>query len=122
MYPESYRPDSAVGLTCPLTQHGVRQAEVARDYLSRILHPTAVCTSPLSRCVRTGEVLAQPHGLATSPLAGFADIDYGAWQGKSYDEVQAAEPAAFASWRRTPLSPRSRAAKACTRSPCALPG
>jgi phosphoserine phosphatase len=86
----------------PLTEHGVRQAEMTRDYLSHIFCPTAVCTSPLSRCVHTGEILARPYGLTTSPLAGFADIDYGMWQGRSYDEVQAAEPAAFASWHRTP--------------------
>jgi broad specificity phosphatase PhoE len=75
---------------------------MTRDYLSHVLHPTVVCSSPLSRCVRTSEILAQPHDLATTLLAGFVDIDYGAWQGKNYDEVQAAEPAAFASWCRMP--------------------
>lgn len=86
----------------PLTELGVRQAELTRDHLSRIPRPAAVYASPLSRCVRTGEIIAQPHSMAAAPLVEFADIDYGAWQGKSYDEVRAAEPAAFASWCRTP--------------------
>jgi phosphoserine phosphatase len=85
-----------------LTAQGVRQAELTRDYLAQTLRPAAVCTSPLSRCVRTGEILAQPFGLTTSTLADFVDINYGAWQGKSYDEVQASEPTAFSRWCWTP--------------------
>ena len=86
----------------PLTARGVRQAELTRDYLAQTFRPAAVYTSPLARCVRTGEILAQPFALTTSAIADFVDIDYGAWQGKSYDEVQAAEPAAFSRWRWTP--------------------
>jgi len=89
-------------LDLPLTAQGVRQAELTRDYLAWTFRPAAVYTSPLSRCVRTGEILAQPYGLAPSTLADIVDIDYGAWQGKSYDEVQAAESAAFSRWCRAP--------------------
>lgn len=85
-----------------LTERGVRQAEMTRDYLSGVVHPASIYTSPLSRCVRTGEILAQPYALTTCPLAAFTDIDYGAWQGKTYDEVQVAEPVAFMRWRSAP--------------------
>lgn len=86
----------------PLTERGIRQAERTRDHLSCIVRPAAVYTSPLSRCVRTGSIIAQPWGLTVSPLPGFIDIDYGSWQGKSHDDVQVDDPAGFEGWRRHP--------------------
>ena len=86
----------------PLTEHGLRQAKTTRDYLSCHFHPTTVYTSPLSRCVRTGQILADPYGLSTRPLAAFTDIHYGAWQGRSFEEVQSDDPARFVRWQLTP--------------------
>lgn len=86
----------------PLTEQGVRQAEMARDCLAKRFHPTVIYTSPLSRCERTGQVLAKPYGLPTHQLAAFIDIHYGAWQGKSFVEVQSDDPAGFANWQLTP--------------------
>ena len=86
----------------PLTEHGVRQAETTRDYLSSHFRPTTVYTSPLSRCVRTGQIVADAYGLATRPLVAFTDLHYGAWQGRSFEEVQSDDPTGFASWQLTP--------------------
>jgi probable phosphoglycerate mutase len=35
-------------------------------------------------------------------MPAFVDIDYGSWQGKSFDDIQAAAPEAFACWLRAP--------------------
>ncbi len=86
----------------PLTEHGLRQAKTLRAYLSCRIRPTTVYTSPLSRCVRTGQILADAYGLAIRPLVAFTDLHYGAWQGRSFEEVQSDDPAGFASWRLTP--------------------
>lgn len=86
----------------PLTEHGVRQAMATRDYLATVVRPTAAYTSPLSRCVRTAEIVARPHGLAPQPLAQFSDIDYGAWQGRTFEEVRQSAPEIFADWLRRP--------------------
>ena len=80
----------------------MRQAERTRDYLANKFWPRVIYTSPLSHCARTDEIIAEPYAVATSPLPAFTDIDCGEWQGKSYGEVRAAEPAAFTSWRGTP--------------------
>jgi probable phosphoglycerate mutase len=56
----------------------------------------------MSRCVITGEAIAQPSGLTVKPLAGLNDIDYGAWQGLTHDEAKARWPAEFAMWFRAP--------------------
>lgn len=86
----------------PLTEQGLRQAEITRNYLANAVRPDAIYTSPLSRCVRTGEVISQSYGASTSTLEAFIDIDFGWWQGKTYAEVQATEPENFMRWRRTP--------------------
>jgi probable phosphoglycerate mutase len=67
-----------------------------------VAQPTAAYTSPLSRCVRTAEIIAQPHGLAPQPLAQLSDIDYGAWQGRTFEDVRKSAPEAFADWLRRP--------------------
>jgi len=86
----------------PLTEHGLRQAAATRDFLSLFVRPAALYASPLSRCIRTAEVLGQPHGCVPQPLPAFADIDYGAWQGRTFDDVRASAPDAFAQWFQAP--------------------
>ena len=86
----------------PLTEYGVRQAELTRDYLVATIHPTAAYASPLSRCMRTGEIIAQPYAIAVAPLLEFIDIDYGDWQGKTFEDVRSTTPAAFSDWLRIP--------------------
>lgn len=85
-----------------LTERGLRQAAMARDSLASRVRFGAAYASPLSRAMRTGEIIAQPHAIAVSPLPGFVDIDYGDWQGRTFDEVRSAAPAAFADWLHRP--------------------
>ena len=85
-----------------LTKRGVQQAELTRDYLARILRLQRVYASPLSRCLVTGTIIAEPHSLGSQTAEWFTDIDYGEWQGRTFDEVQTSQPAAFAAWLRTP--------------------
>lgn len=86
----------------PLTALGERQAAATRDRLLALARPDVAYASPLSRCMRTAAVIAAPHGLPVTPLPDFIDIDYGAWQGRSFEEVRASAPAAFAVWLDTP--------------------
>lgn len=88
----------------PLTEQGLRQAEAARDYVVATARPVAVYTSPLSRGVRTGEIIGTPFGLASQSVAGFIDIDYGSWQGRTFDDVRAADPAMFDAWLHSPAT------------------
>jgi phosphoserine phosphatase len=85
-----------------LTDRGLSQAALARDFLASRVRFSAAYASPLSRAMRTGEIIAQPHAIAVSPLTDFVDIDYGEWQGRTFDEVRSAAPAAFSDWRRRP--------------------
>jgi probable phosphoglycerate mutase len=86
----------------PLTNRGTRQAEMTRDLLAYLPHPDAAYASPLSRCMTTARIIAQPLSLAVVPLPSFLDINYGVWQGRSYEEVQRADPDGFARWFDAP--------------------
>jgi len=86
----------------PLTSRGMRQAEMTRDLLANLPHPAAAYASPLSRCMTTAGIIAQRLSLVVVPMPSFVDIDYGDWQGRSYQDVQRADPEGFARWFDAP--------------------
>ncbi|AXG82556.1 histidine phosphatase family protein [Streptomyces paludis] len=74
---------------------GLRQAEAVRETFPRA---TALYASPTRRCRRTAQAL----GLTTAPLAALAPCAMGRWQGRTLDEVAAAEPQSVAAWLSDP--------------------
>ena len=86
----------------PLTVRGTRQAERTRDLVACLPRPAAAYASPLLRCMMTAEIIAQPLSLAVASIPSFLDIDYGEWQGRSYQEVEQADPERFACWFNSP--------------------
>jgi probable phosphoglycerate mutase len=50
----------------------------------------------------TAGIIAQPLSLAVTTMPSFLDIDHGEWQGRSYQEVDQADPERFAGWFDTP--------------------
>ncbi|MFJ5115301.1 histidine phosphatase family protein [Streptomyces sp. NPDC088551] len=76
---------------------GLRQAEAVREHF-----PAAATAyvSPSPRCRRTAGAL----GLDARTLPALAPCAMGRWQGRTLDEVAAAEPAALASWLSDPAS------------------
>jgi broad specificity phosphatase PhoE len=83
----------------PLHEAGRGQA---RD-LAELLHGepvSAVYTSPLRRACETAEILAGNFGLRPQPLDALLEIDVGAWEGRTIDEVRATYPGrAEEDWR-----------------------
>ncbi|MGH7059224.1 MAG: histidine phosphatase family protein [Stellaceae bacterium] len=86
----------------PLTPEGRAQAEATSRRIGASWRPAAVYVSPLSRCRDTGAAIGNPFGLAPIPLDGLVDLDYGAWQGLTPDEVRARWPAELELWHRAP--------------------
>ena len=86
----------------PLTDHGLAQADALARRIARHWKPVAVYTSPLQRCVATGAKIAAACGIAASVHEGLGDIDYGAWQMRTHEEVEAETPEAYRLWRERP--------------------
>ena len=85
-----------------LTEHGLAQADALARRIAANWKPAAVYTSPLQRCVVTGGKIAAACGIKAEVREGLGDIDYGGWQMRTHDEVQAETPEAYQQWRSAP--------------------
>jgi broad specificity phosphatase PhoE len=89
-------------LDLPLTALGHRQIAATTRRINAAWRIEAVYTSPMSRCVITGQAIAVSSGVTASPLPGLNDIDYGEWQGLTREEAAARWPDALATWYHAP--------------------
>ena len=89
-----------------LTERGLAEADALARRIADNWKPAAVYTSPLQRCVLTGGKIAAACGIKGEVREGLGDIDYGAWQMRTHDEVSAESPEAYRQWRSAPLLTR----------------
>lgn len=85
-----------------LTPTGLAQADAVARRIARQWQPAAIYTSGLQRCIATGAKIAAVSGAPASVLDGLMDLDYGAWQMRTHDEVRAEAPDAFRLWHVAP--------------------
>ncbi|PXV59685.1 probable phosphoglycerate mutase [Dyella jiangningensis] len=86
----------------PLSKLGELQAEALAGRIAQSWKPTAIYTSPLSRCIRTGEAIARTTGAPSQVLEDLADTHYGQWQGLTHEEVRSRWPAESRTWFAAP--------------------
>ena len=84
----------------PLTDAGLRQSEAAAALSGVAI--SAVFASPLERARTSAEAVAKPHRLAVQIMPAFRELGFGAWEGRTRAEVEAAEPALYDVWRTAP--------------------
>jgi broad specificity phosphatase PhoE len=84
-------------LDVPLSGRGEAQCERQALRL-RAVPLAAVFTSDLLRAVRSGEIIAAPHGLTPTPLPALREMAMGRWEGLTAAELEAREPDAFKDW------------------------
>jgi broad specificity phosphatase PhoE/ribonuclease HI len=84
----------------PLSDEGQAQAMAAAGRVAGISRDiTAVLTSPLSRCVRTAELIAAGVGDPTvTVLPDLIECDFGDWEGLTFGEVRERWPEAMTAW------------------------
>ena len=63
----------------------------------------AVYASPLARAFQTAEILAKEEKLPLRRLTGLRERDFGCWEGKSWQQVEAEYPDEFHLWREQPM-------------------
>ncbi|MBI3630466.1 MAG: histidine phosphatase family protein [Candidatus Rokubacteria bacterium] len=84
-------------LDVPLSPLGEAQCRALAARL-RGVGLRAVYTSDLTRARRSGEIIAAPAGLSPRPLPSLREMSMGRWDGLTAAEIEAREPAAFATW------------------------
>jgi len=85
-----------------LTARGRAEAEAVARRIAGAWRPSAIYTSPMGRCVATGAAIATACGIAAKTCDDLNDIDYGAWQFKTFVDAKAQNPELFATWFATP--------------------
>ena len=85
-----------------LTERGRRQAQrIALLLASSDLR--AVYSSPKLRAFRTAEAIAARHRLTPVVMEGLAEVDFGEWEGLTYEEVQGRDPERLEGWLADPV-------------------
>jgi phosphoserine phosphatase len=85
-----------------LTARGRSEAAAVAERIAGAWQPSKIYTSPMNRCVATGAAISKACGIAAEICADLNDIDYGAWQFKTFEDAKADDPALFAAWFASP--------------------
>lgn len=85
----------------PLSEKGWRQM---REAVADHCPWQRIVSSPLSRCSAFAEELAGRHGLPLQLEPRLQEIGFGEWEGKSADELTAADPQCLWRFYRDPLN------------------
>lgn len=92
-------------LDVPLSDDGAIQARRIGGRL-RDVRLDAVYSSPLSRALATASAVAGSHGLPPVIREDLAEIDFGAFEGRTFDEIAASHPDLYSQWMREPARMR----------------
>ena len=87
----------------PLSAHGTRQADTLAASFDGF-PPAVVLASPRRRALETASAIARRHRVVLSVEERIDDIDYGAWTGRSADELRAGWPELYERYLRDPAS------------------
>ncbi len=85
-----------------LTERGRTEAQAVAARIAAAWRPSRIYTSPMGRCIDTGAAIAKACGIAAEICADLNDIDYGAWQFKTFEQANSDDPALFDAWFATP--------------------
>lgn len=87
----------------PLNEKGIRQAELLAEAM-RDRPVTALFSSPLKRAFETAEYISKNGKLPVTPVAELAEVDFGLWEGLTWEQIHVAYPGDFEGWDRNPTA------------------
>ncbi|RJQ39042.1 MAG: histidine phosphatase family protein [Nitrospiraceae bacterium] len=95
----------------PLSENGQRQIEQVAEYLNKSYRTyktnndklKAVYCSPLSRALKSAEIIAEPHGLKPIVIENLRERSFGIWEGMTFTEIKEKYPQEFEAWANNPL-------------------
>jgi alpha-ribazole phosphatase len=85
----------------PLSKEGRRQAERLAARLSSV-NVNMIFTSPLERALATTRTIAAKNKISFNIIEGLSEVDFGEWEGLSFEEIQARYPDESEKWLNDP--------------------
>jgi len=89
-------------LDVPLSERGISQIEALTRHLESV-PISKIYSSPLSRALRSAEIIASAKGLSPISLDSLRERSFGVWEGMSFDEIVDRYPKEFNLWKEDPL-------------------
>jgi probable phosphoglycerate mutase len=86
----------------PLTALGVEQAAQAADRVAALGPVDALVCSPLLRTRQTAAALGERLGIEPVVDEGMIELDYGDWDGYTFDEIRQSSPDELQRWLADP--------------------
>lgn len=80
-----------------LNENGLSQAHEASQKLKQISFDR-IFASDLKRAFHTAEIIAKPHKSSVIPHSDFREINFGDWEGKTYEEIKALDKDGMDRW------------------------
>lgn len=62
----------------------------------------AVYSSPRTRSLATASIVAEPHAIEPIVREEISEVDFGEFEGRTYDEIAASNPELYERWMREP--------------------
>lgn len=88
-------------LDVTLSPEGIRQAHAVADVLAQELF-AAIYTSPRKRCTQAARILAADRICSVEIVAALRELDFGEFEGRTYDEIAATYPDLYQQWMDRP--------------------
>ncbi len=88
-----------------LSDRGRTQMASAAGYL-KTAPISAIYASPRSRALESARILAGTRAAPVKTVEGFREMDFGNFEGLSYDEIAAEHPGLYRQWMETPTTVR----------------
>src|SRR6202142_4736540 len=95
----------------PMSDDGVGQIKRSTEFIQTTLRGSslsAVYASPLSRALKSAEILAGPFGLTPVIIPDLRERHFGKWEGMTFNEIRENYPDEFAAWAKNPLKHNPR--------------
>jgi broad specificity phosphatase PhoE len=86
-----------------LSERGRRDAQALADRLDTV-PIDRILTSPATRALETARILGQGRQLAIEPDQQLIELDYGAWEGHTLEEIHQLFPGQYEQYERDPAT------------------
>ncbi|MCK4401312.1 alpha-ribazole phosphatase [bacterium] len=86
-----------------LNEEGVIQAGLVSKRLEKE-RISRIYSSSLKRAIKTAEIIAKPHRISVELKEDLREINFGDWEGLSFQEIQKSYPHKFSKWQNNIMS------------------
>ncbi len=93
----------------PLSKNGIEQIKKTSAFIFETEKRrdgeelSAIYCSDLSRAVKSAEIIAAPHSIKPIVIRHLRELNFGIWEGMSFDEIKEKYPSEFEAWAGNPL-------------------